>query len=530
VRAFCYSCANKYAPKAQKVYTMPSIATSAEWRKHWLLAYTSYRNLTRRADVESEASDYADQVISALDAAFLTDQNLTSDEHRTAWVSNVVVLTSIARLALSFPDASAAASAALAAMVSAGGTNENTDNPDQIEVLPASTVERYLNESTGSDGNDGLTPATAWQTPQKCLDVVPAGFSGDYVVYCAAGDITASAELKARVTPSARICFVADSAGAAGFDISGQSFAFATNATATATVPAFTSFARGDRWLRPGSFPVDDVAAFGSPEWGGTTLEASTTPVLTATMGDPSVGNACDRVCEYTSQMTCDYFGTKQSRVNLQLVGFDFGSGEITREGCVFVACKATTSASQRNLIGCGGFLSILGKGSFFGAQVSNLYSTSWTQYMGSYEAVLQVRQNVASITLTTAVGDTQSPQAAISAASNALISMNFCDIDDGVGFLVSGNSRAFLTGNVAFNGATICTVDDNSSCEFTGGSYTGSVASFGVNCQKSSRIDDTSQLTSITTGTNDVLCGTLTATFAVGATDTGSALSTVVP
>lgn len=402
--------------------------------------------------------------------------------------------------------AASASLAVLQAMIDAGGTNEDTAVPGGIPVNPVGAVIRYV-DLAGADGASGEI-GSPWLTRQHALDQLPVGFDGDFILFHGPGDFTDNAELRVRVGPNARICMVADST--TGFDISGHSFAFVDNATASAVVPDFgSSFARGERWLRPGAFPVDDVAGFGTPDWGGTTLEASIgTTTLVATMGDPSVGNACDRVCEYTTQMTCPYFGTKQPGVNLQLVAFDFGSGEFTREGCLFFGCKHTATTEQKNLIGSGGFHTILGGGNFFGAQVTNTSPMSWSQFMGSYENPLLIRSNVSSVISTTAVGALSALPALLTAAANAIVSQNFCEIRSGVGLSCQANSRAFVTGNVG---------------------YSGTVSGIGVEAQKHSRIDGTSALNGIGAAT-EAVAGTTSTTFLAGGVDVGVAMSAVSP
>lgn len=506
---------------------MASIATSAEWRRHWLAAYTARRNLVKRLGSESDAVDYANDVIAQLDSDFAAEANLSSVENREAYITNVIAMT-LAPRGLGLAVAAVASLAVLQAMLDAGGTNDDTEVPGGIPVNPGAPVTRYV-DLAGSDGDSGES-GSPWLTRQHALDQLPEGFDGDFILFHGPGDFTDDAELKVRVGPNARICMVADSA--TGFDISGHAFAFVDNATASAVVPDFgSSFGRGERWLRPGAFPVDDVAGFGTPDWGGTTLEASIgTTTLVGVMGDPSVGNACNRVCEYTTQMTCAYFGTKQHGVNLQLVGFDFGGGEMTREGCLFFGCKHTANTNQKNLIGSGGFYTVMGGGNFFGAQVTNLAPNSWSQFMGSYENPLLVRNNVSSVVSTTAVGALSALPALLTAAANATVSQNFCEIRSGVGLSAQANSRAFVTGNVNYNGSRVAEADQNSSIEFVGGGYGGTVSGTGVEAQEHSRIDGTAALNGAVTAATEAIAGTTSTTFAVGGVDIGVAMSAVAP
>lgn len=375
-------------------------------------------------------------------------------------------------------------------------------------------------QGNGDDDAEGREEAP-WATLQRAFDAIPDGYAGDFVVMLSAGDVSEPAILRSLVDAnSARICVVGDNSG--GFDISGQSFAFATNATATATVAPFTDFARGDRWLEPGSYPVPDL--FGTPEFAGTTLEASVGgTTLVATMGDPSVGDAAVGVRPYNTTMTASFVGTTQPAVNLQLVGIDFGSGSITREGCIFVACKITAATGLQALSGCGGFLTILGGGGFF-VRATNSSSNAWSTMCGSYENSLIVSGNVNPVVLSTAVGDLTGLNSML-VGNNASVSMNFCDMLSGRGLLVGANSNGTITGFVDFVGNRAITAEDNSGVTITGSGYTGSVVD-GIVAETSSRVDGKGALSSVTASGTEVTAGTATGTFAgADVVDAGAAL-----
>ncbi len=386
-------------------------------------------------------------------------------------------------------------------------------------------VNLYAN-STGSDVTGDGSQAAPWASLQRAFDAFPDGYTGAGVIFLGAGTFDKSAELRSLVDETVcSIAVVGDTSG--GFDISGQTFAFVDNATASAVVDPFTDFNRGDRWLEPSTFPVPDLSGFGTPEFSGTTLEASSGgTTLVATMGATAVGDDAVGVRPYNTQLTASYVGTKQHGVNLQLIGLDFGSGEITREGCIFIGCKATASINQRNITGCGGFLTIVGGGSFFGAQVTNLAPNAWASISGSYENTLLVRNNVQQVVLTTAVAELDAIISAINGAANSSVGMNFLEVRSGRAMLVQGNSRGFATGNVNVVGAKYAEAMENSSIEFIGAGYTGTVTD-GVEAQESSRIDGKSALSAVTASGTEVTAGVSTGTFAgADVVDAAAALS----
>jgi len=393
-------------------------------------------------------------------------------------------------------------------------------------IDPAGSATFYV-DANGDDTAEG-SAAAPFRTLQRAFDTIPDGFSGDCTIRMGAGTFSDSAILRALVnSDSAAIAVVGDTTG--GFDISGQSFAFATNATATATVPAFTSFARGDRWLEPSSFPVGDLSGFGTPEFSGTTLEASTSPVLTATMGDPAVGNDAVGVRPFNTVIDAAYIGTRQPRVNLQLIGIDFGDGLLTREGCIFIACKATGTANRKQIKNCGGFLTVLSPSPSFAIEVSTDDANSWNSLSGAYEGSSIIYQCVRVFQFTTAVVEVASPSNAIIGRAGSEFSVSFLDVaSSGPAIFLQSNAKCSSGGFLDFQGDSVALVQESSVLDFPASSsnHTGNVTD-GIEAQSSSRIDGKAKLSAVVTSGTEVTAGTATGTYAGAAVvDNGAALS----
>ncbi len=504
---------------------MSSIATSAEWRSHWLAAYTARRNIVKRSGDEADAIDYANDVISMLDSTMATDQRLNSLENRAAWISNVIALTMDKR-GLGLTVAGEAASAVLQALETAGGTSDNSEAAGKLPVMHAGTLTRYI-RSGGNDGNagEGGDDEEAWATIQRAALSIPMGYAGKVVFDIGPGTFE-TFEIPVTVSSLAEIAFVGDRSSPTPVS---PTFAWLDNARATANVGTLGDFARGERWLEPSVLPAPAQA--GTLAFAGTVPDALVGSTLTAVMGDLAAGDNTTALHAYGTLISGGnpLVGTRQGGANVQLVGLSISDSVQVISGCLGVGAKILGSNLFVNLQDCGGMWAFLDDSGQVTPYIHNTFTGTYAgSYSGIFESTIFTRSG--DVTVTTFVSNPGASQPAVISLQGSFAQVLYGEVESGFGMAAGSNSRMFVLGFINFDPSCgrAWFSDGGSVMKISGGGYAGSVTGIAAVADESSRIDG-AIAAAVASGGTDMQAGTVTGAYGGGAiVDTGPALSAI--